>query len=140
MISLLIDRLIITELSNVKRLVSSFSVQVSGVRLQPAAIRHSGCSFDHRIDQISAGAVTRPTDCYLKSEHRHPTPRSWMLHSSPTAASICCRISSSGVAASTWLTSSSSVKCFRKIAPVGHFELQSPSPLQRTGLTTAFLP
>jgi len=61
-------------------------------------------------------------------------------HPSPTAVSICCMISSSGAAASIWQKISSSVKCFREIAPVGHTELQRPSPLQRTGFTLAFLP
>jgi hypothetical protein len=37
------------------------------------------------------------------------------------------------------LKSSSSVKCFKTMAPVGHTALHSPSPLQITGLTIAFL-
>ena len=49
-------------------------------------------------------------------------------------------VSSAKNAESIWLKMSSSVKCFRKIAFVGHFALQSPSPLQRMGLTQAFLP
>ena len=43
-------------------------------------------------------------------------------------------------AASIWLKTSSFVKCLRTIASVGHLAQQRPSPLQRAGLTSAFLP
>ena len=46
----------------------------------------------------------------------------------------------SGADASIWATISSSIKCFSEIAPVGHFELQRPSPLHIAGITRAFFP
>ena len=75
--------------------------------------RHSGESRNPVLDP----GLHRGDD-FLRSRH---------FYASPTAASI-------------WLKSSSSVKCLREIAAVGHTALQRPSPLQSTGLTLAFLP
>jgi hypothetical protein len=63
-----------------------------------------------------------------------------VFYIAPTAASICLSPSSFGSAASIWLKNSSLVKCLREIASVGHFVLQRPHPLQRTGFTKALFP
>src|SRR3989304_10056076 len=67
--------------------------------------------------------------------------RFWLELDSRTHSNLpSLSYANSGYAASILATNSSSLKCFSSMAKVGHLTQQRPSPLQRIGLMTAFLP